>query len=86
MRKSNLQVCITELVQVIQVSVRSKDSDGSVQGDKAHRLLIAPEIEMAMLIMMTSIFFIHLATGELWLNFHDNVLILLLCKIYLVSE
>ena len=56
MRKSNLQVCITELVQVIQVSVRSKDSDGSVQGDKAHRLLTAPEIEMAMLIMMTSIF------------------------------
>tara|TARA_Y100000389_G_scaffold45742_1_gene40609 strand:+ start:936 stop:1133 length:198 start_codon:yes stop_codon:yes gene_type:complete len=53
MRKSNLKVNIVELDKTILISVRSKDSDGSVWGEKAHRFLIAPEFEMAMLILMT---------------------------------
>jgi hypothetical protein len=57
MRKSNLKVNIVELDKTILISVRSKDSDGSVWGEKAHRFLIAPEFEMAMLILMTFFLF-----------------------------
>ena len=57
MRKSNLKVNIVELDKTILISVRSKDSDGSVWGEKAHRFLVAPEFEMAMLILMTFFLF-----------------------------